>query len=95
MQNSNGYTCTSCGGMIWAGTLHSCGTNPQWVTTGAPSPCWTITRCPVCEGRGNVPAGFYTRAAGASSTAPEVCQTCDGQGILKVSSFGGVEKVTA
>lgn len=41
-------------------------------------------KCPVCEGRGLVPQGFYNlHLTGISgSTAPETCKTCNGQGIL-------------
>lgn len=55
---------------------------------------YNVQCCPVCQGRGNVPAGFYSRAESLSGTAPEVCQTCDGRGILKVSTMSGsVEKL--
>jgi hypothetical protein len=37
-------------------------------------------RCPVCEGRGAVPAGFYTGAS--PSTNPETCKSCLGAGVL-------------
>lgn len=92
--HSDGYRCGSCGTYIWNGTSHSCGITPNWLPAPAPSPMYTLQRCPVCEGRGNVPTGFYTRATGATSTAPETCQACDGKGILKVTIFGNVEKVS-
>ena len=38
--------------------------------------------CPVCQGRGTLPAGFYSRARTLSNTAPETCKTCNGQGIV-------------
>jgi hypothetical protein len=38
-------------------------------------------RCPVCEGRGHVPAGFYTGGWGAG-TSPETCQSCQSSGVL-------------
>jgi DnaJ-class molecular chaperone len=57
---------------------------------------WTITtikgktpyRCPVCEGRGIVPHGFYLYPAGQtftdSETSPEKCRSCNGTGIVEV-----------
>jgi len=46
----------------------------------------TPHRCPVCEGTGLVPVGFY-RAIGTpdyttSNAAPEQCRSCGGQGIV-------------
>lgn len=42
-------------------------------------------RCPVCNGRGTVPNGFY-RSTGdvivSYTTEPEVCRTCSGKGIV-------------
>ena len=42
----------------------------------------TPHKCPVCEGRGNVPCNFYTRADTASSAANIVCNSCAGVGII-------------
>jgi hypothetical protein len=41
-------------------------------------------RCPVCEGRGRVPVGFYTPhfVGSTSSISPEICRTCSGKGIV-------------
>ena len=39
-------------------------------------------KCPVCEGRGQVPSGFYTGMGGVVSTVSERCQTCHGTGII-------------
>ena len=43
-------------------------------------------KCPVCEGRGVVPQGFYDVLPGfvgsTTSTAPETCKTCGGSGII-------------
>lgn len=36
-------------------------------------------RCPVCEGRGFVPAGFYGSQVG---TNPIECRACGGKGIV-------------
>jgi DnaJ-class molecular chaperone len=35
--------------------------------------------CPVCFGRGHVPAGFYGVAV---NTSPETCRTCKGTTII-------------
>ena len=39
-------------------------------------------KCPVCEGRGVVPANFYTMDESASGTAPVPCRACNGGGII-------------
>jgi len=43
---------------------------------------WQI--CPVCEGRGIVPQGFYSYPLGqefaTSSNIPEQCKSCTGEG---------------
>jgi hypothetical protein len=42
--------------------------------------------CPVCQGKGLVPMGFYTAIGqehfSASDTAPERCRSCGGGGVL-------------
>jgi len=40
-------------------------------------------KCPVCEGRGVVPAGFYVSNSAyfVSGTAAEVCKVCNGAGV--------------
>lgn len=43
-------------------------------------------KCPICEGRGNVPQGFYARQPSLPTTAPpllEPCRSCDGKGVLQ------------
>jgi DnaJ-class molecular chaperone len=45
-------------------------------------------RCPVCNGQGDVPSGFYT-AIGlnewpVTNIAPEPCRTCNGTGMVVV-----------
>lgn len=43
----------------------------------------TPHRCPVCEGRGTVDAGFYSGQSGyLLSTSRETCRSCMGSGIL-------------
>lgn len=42
-------------------------------------------KCPVCNGRGFVPNGFYSTTNESwysSSTAPETCRTCNGSGMV-------------
>jgi hypothetical protein len=43
-------------------------------------------RCPVCEGKGNVPNGFYSAIGvevwSSSSIMPEACRSCDGTGVV-------------
>ncbi len=44
-----------------------------------------LYKCPVCDGKGIVPAGFYLSATDiitVGSTAPETCKSCNGAGIL-------------
>lgn len=48
----------------------------------------TACTCPVCQGRGLVPNGFY-RAVGVdswttNSLEPEQCRSCDGKGYVVV-----------
>lgn len=41
--------------------------------------------CPVCIGKGIVPNGFYLSPMhewSSTSTAPEMCRTCRGKGIV-------------
>lgn len=42
-------------------------------------------RCPVCNGNGLVPNGFYMQTSGdwsTSSITPETCRSCSGTGIV-------------
>lgn len=41
-------------------------------------------KCPVCEGRGLLPHGFYipNEQFTSSNTTPEICKTCGGKGII-------------
>jgi hypothetical protein len=46
-------------------------------------------RCPVCNGNGLVPNGFYSQTSGgwaSASTAPETCRSCDGSGFVWLHS---------
>jgi hypothetical protein len=92
-----GGACFNCGGTLLNGVVHHCTTAPrivpQWSIQQTPSP-WQIVACPVCQGRMTVPAGFYSHGSGVTSTAPEPCQSCDGRGLLKMSTVNGaVEKL--
>lgn len=45
----------------------------------------TLNKCPVCEGRGIVPNGFYNTVTGYGTTnsiAPDKCRSCDGVGVI-------------
>lgn len=53
-------------------------------------PAWTVPalwqRCPVCEGRGHVPLGFYRDIpadAGVTEIAMTCCRTCEGRGMVR------------
>ena len=42
-------------------------------------------RCPVCNGNGLVPNGFYNQVSGAwptTNASPEQCRGCNGSGIV-------------
>ena len=45
---------------------------------------WAPYLCPVCQGRGNLPAGFY--GVMSSSTSPEQCRACHGAGVIIVAA---------
>ena len=44
----------------------------------------SVERCPVCEGRGTVPSGFYDRERPDSKTLhpTEPCRSCAGRGVF-------------
>ena len=62
-----------------------CSNCRAWVQEGAIHFCYNAIRypfkCPVCEGRGTVPAGFYFGVS-STQTAPETCKACGGGGVL-------------
>jgi len=42
-------------------------------------------KCPVCNGNGLVPNGFYSQTTGewsTSSVVPEKCRACNGTGVV-------------
>ena len=84
IRNWSGAICGVCGERQLGS--HVC-FGPQSV-----APTYSVQRCPICEGRGHVPAGFYGMGV-ATDLNPETCQNCNGKGILLVSVFG-VKQVT-
>jgi len=38
--------------------------------------------CPICKGRGAVPAGFYDGDTWRATTVPERCRSCRGRGYI-------------
>lgn len=53
-------------------------------------------RCPVCNGNGLVPNGFYMQTSGhwsTSSIAAEMCRSCNGTGIVWVQVAGQSEQL--
>jgi hypothetical protein len=75
---SDAFPCSVCGVMIWSGQYHGCGGTPTYPSAGAAA---TPHRCPVCEGRGFVPAGFYSGSQSTSAN-PELCRSCATTGII-------------
>jgi DnaJ-class molecular chaperone len=45
-----------------------------------------VEKCPVCNGNGMVPGGFYTQVSGYwwGSVTSELCQSCGGKGYIFV-----------
>lgn len=64
--------------------------SPIDVTLPPNDPTWKVSpssphKCPVCSGRGTVPAGFYmahNNEFTSSGTAPEKCRSCLGTGVI-------------
>ncbi len=44
-------------------------------------------KCPVCDGRGTVPADFYNSTFGIINTEREECRTCEGDTIIWESEY--------
>lgn len=72
-------------GMNWpprTNCLHSIQPRPRKIPF-----CSDVVRCPVCLGKGYVPAGIYNVAGALSWTAStanvEPCRTCDGLGMVR------------
>jgi DnaJ-class molecular chaperone len=47
-------------------------------TAPAPQPF----ACPVCGGRGHVPAGFFSDVQASTSLNLELCRACEGKGVV-------------
>lgn len=45
--------------------------------------------CPVCNGFGQVSAGFYNHEGITPTTDPEICRSCNGKGWLEVGNTDG------
>lgn len=66
-------------------TKHQKSTNSPLVITYVEK-LLTPHRCPICNGTGLVPNGFYMQTSGnwsTSSTIPEQCRSCGGTGIVQ------------
>lgn len=64
---------------------------PLWTVPQPEAPAAHVQRCPICEGRGTIPAGF--RRGRDHATRREQCRECGGRGMLVVSAFGTVSKL--
>jgi hypothetical protein len=96
-QTTSGLYCPGCAPGDFA-QPHICGATPfapHRLNGLEPTiSLYTIQKCPVCEGRGNVPTDFYSRVGVSTSANAEQCQTCHGAGILKVHNFTGAVEAT-
>ena len=48
----------------------------------------TQQKCPICNGNGIVPGGFYTSCRGSmsiSTVCTEPCRNCEGMGVVYVT----------
>ena len=61
-----------------------------WLPNWSPYPTYPnynlgplkCSKCPVCEGRGVLPHGFYGRGQYSTSDSSETCRSCQGSGIV-------------
>lgn len=89
--------CTVCqgdlfnGNMFWIeGEGYICDTcySQKFMSPPMPEPIYqsrTPYKCPICEGRGHVPGGWYQSTGNSwvsSGTAFDLCKTCNGEGIV-------------
>ena len=65
--------CPNCGQVIWVYVK----TTRTVVPGPPPGPIRARKLCPVCGGKGTVPAGFYS-----FSVAAEMCRACGGSGVV-------------
>jgi len=52
----------------------------------------SVQLCPVCEGKGKVPPGFYSENPDSFSTTSaswETCRACGGRGVIGDQGCGG------
>jgi hypothetical protein len=47
-----------------------------------PAPKRTPQKCPVCDGKGTIPIGFYSDIAVGGDMQEPTCRTCKGDGIV-------------
>ena len=55
-----------------------------------------VKRCPVCNGTGRVPLGFYNQTSGRWTTGgiqDELCRSCDGKGYVIVPDGDTAQKI--
>lgn len=66
--------------------LSTRGPDAVQVTLGSGGSGTTSHKCPICDGHGTVPGGFYLATGGAqslsSNRAAEPCRACGGTGIV-------------
>ena len=54
----------------------------------------SVYKCPVCNGTGLVPVGFYNPDpyySGSTNAAPEKCKSCNGTGIVSDFNPGKID----
>lgn len=87
--NNSWSTCCSHGISYWCDCVQ-CGRYINSLPSWLHYPNWnynywptvvTIYKCPVCEGRGNVPKGFYERRE-VEEKGTEKCRRCCGIGTI-------------
>jgi hypothetical protein len=65
---------------------------PAWTWSTTPVQPPNVQRCPICEGRGTIPAGF--RDGDDDPIHGRIdCSECGGRGMLVVSALGSVSKL--
>ncbi len=60
----------------------NCGYGTSYCPVVAPVHARPPALCPVCRGRGSVPANFYDDLGVAASTNRQQCRSCKGRGVL-------------
>lgn len=57
----------------------------------------TAVVCPVCQGNGMVPCGFYMQTSGqwtTGATIPETCRSCGGIGYVVITAERKAKEAT-